>query len=106
MKLTQLFTSARKWCKLKLAMDAHKEGVGPLEPSAVRWCLLGGIRRCDGGWTVEGEAKVCKVASVIAELYPEFDGGPTNETGTIVDFNNAPKTNFRKLLRVIRKANV
>jgi hypothetical protein len=42
------------------------------------------------------------VKAAIVSCYP----GKYNDWNTIVEFNNAPTTTFRKLRRVLQKANV
>lgn len=103
--LLKLFTSARRWVKWKFGETANGTTVVGQDPRAVRWCLLGGVRKCYGGYTAEATDAIARLRDTIHRLYPEF-ADRTDDLSAIIHFNNAPNTDFRKLQRVIKAAKV
>ena len=105
MNINKLFSSARKWVKFRLGVDADGNGTLPDASDAVRWCLLGAVHKCYPGYGRDTQAAIIRLRDVISGLYPEFVDR-YSDAGTIVNFNNDAKTDFRKIKRVIKAANV
>ena len=55
MKIYELLTDESKWVQRTYAVDGNGKPVTPLYRTAVRWCIIGGLRKCYSLWE---EAKV------------------------------------------------
>jgi hypothetical protein len=101
MKLLQLLNTSKRWCKGYLAKTENGIPTMPNNSDAVKWCLIGAVQKCYGDHRCENVEE--KIKEAIRSEFPKITFSDWN---TIVEFNNAPTTSFRKLRRVLKKANV
>jgi len=100
MKILELLTSGKCWCKNDLAKTKRGEATMPYHHDAAQWCLIGAIERC---YPNDYYTTHHKIEEAIVECYPEAE---FDNYDLVVQFNNAKSTTFRKIRRVLRKANV
>jgi hypothetical protein len=97
-RLQQLFTSPSRWTKKYFGKDSLGYSTNPDHRDAVRFCLLGGVRRC---YPVTAQSAIRKkLTTAINKLYPKRDAW------NLTMFNDDRSTRFADILRVIKKARV
>jgi hypothetical protein len=94
MTLQELFTDESRWTKDAFARNAKGKARGPLEPDAVRWCLMGALDFCYGPKSRQQ-----------ATLRRKIETSPSYHTG-IAQFNDSTETTFADIRKVIEEANV
>jgi hypothetical protein len=108
MKVLDLLKTEKQWIKYYLGKTKAGEHVAGNHPDAVKWCLLGAIQKCYTGLQVKPsryEWAVNRLMKAIRALHPEYRK-ITFTSSIIPDFNNIHTTTFRRIRRVLKKANV
>lgn len=96
MTLQELFTDSSKWIKDSYAKDTQGHTVPVKHPTAVSFCLIGGLGLCYP--TAVGYTKaILRIRSTLEEM-----GFSKN----IYTFNDAKGTTFDNIRTVIQRANV
>lgn len=90
MKVSQLLSRPSRWGKGYLAKDSKGRPVGPLDPSAIKFCLDGAIERC-----YKTDSR--RVTRILLNLIE----GPS-----ISHFNDAPNRRFRDIRALLKKAKI
>src|SRR6267142_1110529 len=107
MKISELFSSWRCWIKNSYARvtRSRRDDVNPSYSAATCWCLAGAVKKCYPAheWVAVATCLGATIKEAIVECYPEAE---FDNYDFVVQFNNAKSTTFRKIRRVLRKANV
>jgi hypothetical protein len=92
MTLQELFTDETKWCKGAVARDANGYPVLSDSPSAVCWCLYGGIEIC---YPDDFYAAESKFTDALPEGFLE-----------VSQFNDDDETTFADVRAAIERAGI
>jgi hypothetical protein len=104
MTALQLLSNPARWGKNRMAVDADGKGVRLDDSKAVKFCLLGGVKKSypDGSWQA-----IQKVSDAIAKLFPNRLYARTGNCDiNLHRFNDTPATTHADVLKVLTLANV
>ena len=92
MTVAELLEKPENWCRKYYAEDANGIRTKPENQSAVRWCVIGAIRKCYFGQTqqIEAETKLTKVTG----------------TWNLSLWNDCLSTTHQKMLEAVKEAGI
>lgn len=92
MKLRELFSSKKKWCKGQYARDKRGGAVGAYSEDAVRWCLFGGLQKCYPNTKVRNLIldEICILSSI----------------ENIVNYNDDDKRTFSDIKKLVEELDI
>lgn len=92
MKMLELLDSPEKWTQGSLARNKQQRRVSVNSPRAVSWCLSGALKLC---YPIEPKA------GFVYNRLLKIVGGYS-----LWRFNDKNSTTFRKIRKILKKANV
>lgn len=96
MKPSELLCDESKWCKYFGALDAVDLPVGPTDPLACRWCLIGAVFH-----TIDGhDARMAAIAK-LHDAAKRRTG-----SGVVSNFNDNPKTTFQDIQEILQECDL
>ena len=100
-QLDQLFSSKEKWTKRHFALDQYNQPVAINNPSAVCWCLSGGLRRL-----VSDKSERHVIYNILVnQINKLVKRRKTRHHFTLIsEFNDNAHTRFSSIKSVIRNA--
>lgn len=99
MTVKELLSSEDKWTKTYSSTTANGSPCIPEDRAAVRWCLVGAVRRCYGDNFDAFNRVIDKLHAAISQIYP---GDPCYTC--LADFND--NNSFAAVLAVVDAAGV
>ena len=98
MKVRDILTDESKWCKGTRAVTVENEFCSPLDPRAVKWCLVGAIEKAYG----RGVEYTVTVMKVLKEVNYSAFMGPSG----IAYFNDSIGIQFKDVRNLVERLDI
>lgn len=93
MKAYELLSDETKWCQHAEAITVNSIYVFPYDPRAVRWCLVGAVKRCYIGYD--------NCLERITEAIPADE-----RRENVAEWNDAPERTYADVVGMLRRLEI